>query len=743
MANGGAEYLQQLRACRATGIESALDEGVTTDTAIEPVWQKDSRSEILAHLRNLDVLLKMAVARARVLYGESENEGAFQGLYISEQEIDSLLEREGGESLGFDETVSEALRKFRSSSRIAALSERWEFTDFDNAVLVLALAPELDLRYERIYAYLQDDVTRRRPSVDLALNLFCDSPEARVEHRSRFAPEAPLLHSGLLRLLPDSSQVEPPLLAQYLRLDERAIRTLLGDDGLDSRLVSFCERDSFPARRVDLGDQSDIVRRLPAFAATAENGGRHVRMLFSGPATASKRQAVEALAAANQMPLLSADMERNAAWRTEPVEIASLLVREATLYDPILFISGLEPTTAEEAAAKSFIETLINYSGVIVIASESPLVALLAGSDRFLNIPFALPDYDTRHALWRQLTIEAGIEASPDTLTKLANNFQLSPEQIAAAVHTARQRLEWRITASGNLATDDTATELLAAARGQTGVELAALTSKLKPVYRWKDIVLPEDTLEQLKEICRRVTYSHDVLERGGFGKKLSAGKGVAALFAGSSGTGKTMAAEVIANELGLDLFRIDLSSVVSKYIGETEKNLERIFTAAARSNSVLLFDEADSLFGKRSAVNDAHDRYANIEISYLLQKMEQYEGITILTSNLRGNIDEAFWRRLAFTVHFPFPEEATRLEIWKRIWPPETTVSSDVDFAALARRFKLSGGNIRNIGLAGAFLAAAQSRPVCMADILHATRREYAKVGKNLTAAELEGDSQ
>jgi ATP-dependent 26S proteasome regulatory subunit len=740
---GASNINNNLGWVEATGIESALDEVVTTDAALEPVWQKDSRSEILTHLRSLDALLKMAVARARVLYAESENEGAFQGLYISEQEIDSLLDRERGESFGFDETVAEALHKFRSSTRIAALDERWAFTDFDNAVLVLALAPELDLRYERIYAYLQDDVTRRRPSVDLALNLFCDSPEARVEQRSRFAPDAPLLRSGLLRLLSDSSQVEPPLLAQYLRLDERAIRTLLGDDGLDSRLVSFCEREHFPARRLDLGDQNDIVRRLPAFAATAENGGRPVRLLFSGPATSSKRQAVEALAAANQMPLLAADMQRYAAWRTEPVEIASLLVREATLYDPILFVGGLEPAAAEEAAAKSLIEILVNYPGIVVLASESPLVAAIAGSDKFLNIPFTLPDYDTRRALWQRLTAEAGIEASPDWLAKLSNNFQLAPEQIAAAVHTARQRLEWQITASGKLETKDTGTELLAAARGQTGVELAALTSKLKPVYRWTDIVLPEDTREQLKEICRRVTYSHEVMERGGFGKKLSAGKGVAVLFAGSSGTGKTMAAEVIANELGLDLFRIDLSSVVSKYIGETEKNLERIFTAAARSNSVLLFDEADSLFGKRSSVNDAHDRYANIEVSYLLQKMEQYEGLTILTSNLRGNIDEAFWRRLAFTVHFPFPEEATRLEIWKGIWPPETKVSEDVDFAALARRFRLSGGNIRNIGLAAAFQAAAQSRPVNMADILHATRREYAKVGKNLTAAELEGEIQ
>jgi len=182
---------------------------------------------------------------------------------------------------------------------------------------------------------------------------------------------------------------------------------------------------------------------------------------------------------------------------------------------------------------------------------------------------------------------------------------------------------------------------------------------------------------------------------------------------------------------------------VVSKYIGETEKNLERIFTVAARSNSVLLFDEADALCGKRSEVRDAHDRYANIEISYLLQKMEQYEGITILTTNLRGNLDEAFVRRLAFTVHFPFPEEADRLRIWNQIWPAETHLDPDVDFRALAKHFRLSGGNIKNIALSTAFLAAAQNRPVRMSDVLHATRREYEKVGKVLSPAEIEAAVQ
>jgi SpoVK/Ycf46/Vps4 family AAA+-type ATPase len=219
-----------------------------------------------------------------------------------------------------------------------------------------------------------------------------------------------------------------------------------------------------------------------------------------------------------------------------------------------------------------------------------------------------------------------------------------------------------------------------------------------------------------------------------GFGAKLSTGKGVNALFAGPSGTGKTMAAGILANELGLDLYKIDLSQVVSKYIGETEKNLDAIFTGAENSNIILFFDEADALFGKRSEVRDSHDRYANIEISYLLQKMEDYEGVAILATNLRQNLDEAFVRRLAFSIHFPFPDEADRRRIWDGIWPDGISLAKDVDLDLLARQFKLSGGNIKNIALAAAFLAAADGGIVNMSHLLHATRREFQKLGKVFT---------
>ena len=221
------------------------------------------------------------------------------------------------------------------------------------------------------------------------------------------------------------------------------------------------------------------------------------------------------------------------------------------------------------------------------------------------------------------------------------------------------------------------------------------------------------------------------VLDKWGVGQKLVPSRGITVLFAGPPGTGKTMAAEIVAGELGLDLYKIDLSSIVSKYIGETEKNLENIFHAAESSNAILFFDEADALFGKRSEVRDSHDRYANIEISYLLQRMEAYDGVTMLATNLRANLDEAFTRRLQFAVDFPFPEEKDRLRIWQTLFPPDVPREPDLDFGLLAKRFKLAGGSIRNIIVSSAFLAASNGSLVTMAHLLHSTRRELQKMGR------------
>jgi len=251
--------------------------------------------------------------------------------------------------------------------------------------------------------------------------------------------------------------------------------------------------------------------------------------------------------------------------------------------------------------------------------------------------------------------------------------------------------------------------------------------------------VLPRLQLSTLRMIGTMIRQRSTVYDDWGFERKLSMGKGVIALFAGPSGTGKTMAAEIIAHELGLDVYKIDLSGVVSKYIGETEKNLEKIFSEAQDSDAILFFDEADALFGKRSEVKDAHDRYANIETAYLLQRTEEYSGLVILASNIKKNMDEAFVRRLHFLVDFPFPEEAERLEIWKRTFPREAPQAADIDFDFLARKFKITGGNIRNIILASAFLAAEERTPIGMRHLIRASSVEFQKMGKLVVEGDFE----
>jgi SpoVK/Ycf46/Vps4 family AAA+-type ATPase len=314
----------------------------------------------------------------------------------------------------------------------------------------------------------------------------------------------------------------------------------------------------------------------------------------------------------------------------------------------------------------------------------------------------------------------------------LAGQFQLTTGQIRDAVASARD-----MAAQCGQPLDRE--HLYAAARAHSNPRLSSLARKIVPRYTWQDIVLPDDQLALLREIVATVRGRPQVLDEWGVGVKLVSSRGVTALFSGPPGTGKTMAAEIIAGELGLDLYKIDLSTVVSKYIGETEKNLERIFAEAECSNAILFFDEADALFGKRSEVRDSHDRYANIEISYLLQRMEAYDGVTVLATNLRANLDEAFTRRLQFSVDLPFPEAEDRLRIWQTLLPADVPRDPGLDFHMLAQRFRLAGGNIRNILVSAAYLAASDGQRVTMAHLLHGTRRELQKMGRLVGQEDLE----
>jgi hypothetical protein len=355
-----------------------------------------------------------------------------------------------------------------------------------------------------------------------------------------------------------------------------------------------------------------------------------------------------------------------------------------------------------------------------------------------LDLDFAMPGHAERRLWWRRALSEHAIRIASTEVDALAGRFQLTASQIAHAAGSARCRAIFD-RSSGDGAPEasivPTLADVFATARAQCTMEVGPSARKITPTHDWADIILPEDALRQLRELCARVTHRHVVLGEWGFDRKLSLGRGVTALFAGTSGTGKTMAAEIVAAELGLDLYKIDLAGVVSKYIGETEKNLDRVFTAAEHANGILFFDEADALFGKRSEVRDSHDRYANIEISYLLQKMDQYEGVAILATNLRENMDDAFVRRLQFVIEFPFPDEPHRQALWRALFPPETPRDARIDYDFLARQFRLTGGHIKNIVLGASYLAASNGGRVEMAHLIKATWRECEKMGRALTA--------
>jgi AAA+ superfamily predicted ATPase len=627
------------------------------------------------------------------------------------------------------------------------LVQLFQLTAFEEQCLLICLAPELNRKYEKLYAYLQDDVTRKKPSVDLVLNLLCRTMGEKVAARLGFDPESPLLNYRLLQMTDDAPDGPSPLLSRLLKLDDRTVNFLLGFEQIDARLRSIARLVAARAQldQVPVGEQirSRIRRFIDWHRGEEQAGRRQVVFHFVGPYGSGKRLLAEAICRELELPLLIAESDKIASGQVPFEEALWLLGREAVLQSAALCLGDFDCLLADDKRSsrlKSLLQVIQAFGLTVFLLGSQPWEPLgLFNDNAFIDLEIPMPDDGIRKRLWQSHLNGRPSLATDAEAGALASKFRFTPGQIQDAVAAARNLARWRWPDGGQL----TAEDLRAACRAQADPRLNRLARKIQPIHTWNDLVLPDDALAQLGEMCQRVDHGYRVLGEWGFGGKLSTGKGVNALFAGPSGTGKTMAADILANQLGLDLYKIDLSQIVSKYIGETEKNLDAIFTAAENGNAILFFDEADSLFGKRSEVRDSHDRYANIESSYLLQKMEEYEGVAILATNLRQNLDEAFVRRLAFTIHFPFPDEAHRRRIWLGIWPDQIPLAKDVDLDFLARQFKLSGGSIKNVALAAAFFAAVEGGDVNMSHLLQATRREFQKLGKVLTDFDLEAVSR
>ena len=677
-----------------------------------------------AALERLDLLLAEAARSAEVVYGVRFDDDRFRGLHLDAGEVGRLLDRMPGlPPLANGRTRSVPLLD-EKDQRFVALGQRFGLAALELDILLVALAPEIDPRYERLYAYLQDDVTRKRPGVDLILNLLSATAEEKLAGRRHFLPASPLLRHQLLQLHEDPPGSHTTLLSRYCKVDERIVDYLLGGD--DSALHPDDCLTIFPAdSRISETPLSEAQREtLPRLLAE----GRAVLHL-RGVSGSGRRTVAAYLARRSRRDLLCFDPNRALARGEDDFQaICRRVVREARLREALLYVAEVDALLDDdrEARLREFSQALEDWDGPTVLAGELPWRPLsLYRARPFARVELAIPDFAERARLWRREA--TGLSA--EDLEAVAARFNFTPGQIRAAAHSAGQMARSRQGGPSRIQS----AELFDACRRHSNQKLGALARKIDPRHGWDDIVLPEDALEQLREICRQAVHRPLVLGQWGFERKLSYGKGLNVLFSGPPGTGKTLAAEVIARDLGLDLYQIDLSRVVSKYIGETEKNLDKIFTEARTSNAILLFDEADALFGKRSEVKDAHDRYANIETGYLLQKMEEYEGIAILATNLRGNLDEAFIRRMSFCVEFPFPREGERRLIWEKIWPSQAPRRADLPLERMAERFEISGGNIKNIALAAAFLAAHDGGEISVRHLLRATRREYQKMGKIL----------
>jgi ATPase family associated with various cellular activities (AAA) len=598
--------------------------------------------------------------------------------------------------------VADRRAGMQSPPAIELLCERFSLSRFEREFILLCAGVEMDSGLAEICAKEQGNPSRTYVTFGFAMACLSCS------HWSALTPSRPLRRFRMVEM-----QSTANLTAAPLKIDERLLHYLAGIRTIDPRLEPFLHFTPAPEWIADehRSVAGEIVRLI-------EGSGTRLPLVHLCGDDSQGQEDIGALAAhESSLELFTVRAEELPSAGPELEQIAALWERESMLVRGALLVQcGAAGLSASGA------RLVDRVPGLVFVASREP-VRLNRSFVRFeVNKPSPLEQKD----LWRN-ALGTRADSLNGALNDVAEQFRLSARMIFSTGSLLGAREDQVLPA-----------ELWNACRSVTRPKLEDLAQRIVPCATWDDLVLPELQKKSLRQLAAQVRHRMRVYETWGFAAKGRRGLGVTALFAGASGTGKTMAAEVLAGELSLDLYRIDLSAVMSKYIGETEKNLKQVFDAAEEGGVLLLFDEADALFGKRSEVRDSHDRYANIEVGYLLQRMEAYQGLAVLTTNMSNSMDTAFQRRLRFTVNFPFPDQAQREEIWKRVFPGATP-TRELNTKKLAQ-LNVTGGNIRNIALNAAFLAAEAGGPVGMAELVEASRLEAQKMERPLSESEIRG---
>jgi len=673
----------------------------------------------------LDALLKGRIARE-----PSHQSDDLRGLSVGRDTIVHLLDQRFDPAINHAAATAwpevEAAWQRHGAARLAVMTERLGLTVLERQALLLCLAPEIDPSYQRAFGYLHDDYGRRQPSLGLVCALLGDPIEIR----------ASLSGSGGLsrwRLL-ESAAAAGWAMDEPLRVDRATLGWLLDHNSLlqnDPQLRRALHVGAWCGDLSWLSEDAD-GRRLALRLASLKPGER---VILAGDSAGWRIRSELAVLSAGKEPIRIDVAQLAGLSRGELEDFGIRAARATKLLD---FVPIMDAVTAAPELLGLVHDVVLPE---LTCASGYPLLVVADNAARSIEL-FGPPS-----AVLERTGADAAERA--DALIHAANAADL-PLEAAGARRLARA---YSLSEQDAVHAVELAQAMAAGADGEAGIGLAELADacrriaspnlrnfarRIEPVFELSQVVLPDDQHRQLREIVGQVRDAETVLDRWGFSGQMPYGRGVAALFSGPSGTGKTMAAQAIARTLGAELYHVDLARVVSKYIGETEKNLDAVFSEAERSFAVLLFDEADALFGKRSEVKDAHDRHANIEVAYLLQRVESFAGLAIMTTNFRRNIDQAFLRRFRFAVEFPQPDAAARETIWRQSFPAGAPLADDLDFRFIARRLELSGGNIRQITLRAAFAAAAENEPITMKHLVEATRAELVKIGMHQAEREL-----
>ena len=650
-------------------------------------------------LPRLDAAIEREIVRLRGRYQLSLDE--FRGLYISDDHVDALLR-----TVGFEPVATCALPSVDPPAHWTALTSGFRLDEVEADLLLLGLAPEIGVRYPTLFAYLNDDASARRPTVDLAMRLIGDAWAGREAVRQRLQPYGRLARSGLIAL--DSAAGRTHLQTPFGIIPVVATHLLGGD------AISAAGLESIGSRTTGA-----VNEQLAKIAHWLGQSADPAIVLLEGREGTGRTAFAAQLAKQMGRPLAAFEAKSGG----DAAESLTQAMLACRLTGSLLLIA------ADDMDAEAMAPTLLRAPRPLFVRvhKAAKWERALAAAPH-LTRSFAVPDFRGRRAAWREALRSRGLRAAPSAVDAVAGRFRLPEGLIQRAARDAEiSRMNDR-----GVAKMLPLTALLHQARCQCTLELDELASRVDARPDWSDLVLPAEVLDHLRDFavaCAERDRVYDEWGMGCIGR--STGRGLAALFAGASGTGKTMSAAVIARSTGLDLWRIDLSSVVSKYIGETEKNLDKIFTLAEEGDAILFFDEADAIFGKRSEVRDAHDRYSNIEVAYLLQKIEDFNGISILASNFIRNIDQAFTRRLTYIIEFPLPDERLREKLWRKAFAPMTPIGGAIDHAFLGRHFALTGGDIRSASLDAAFLAASNGGAVTMDHVMRAVSRQMLKQGK------------